>query len=90
MTVHDASQNIIITLAARHNLDLSVDHGNVRLIITENSVTHPQEKDKGGSYYYFCNESHPYRSHTRSRAEPRKRDLGAATGHKSNMQTATT
>jgi hypothetical protein len=35
----------------------------------------PQEKEDGDSYCYFCTESHSHTSHTRSRADSRKRDL---------------
>ena len=50
----------------------------------------PQEREDGDSYCYFCGESHPFGSHTKSRAESRKRDAAAITGQKSHMQTAST
>ena len=49
----------------------------------------PQEREDGDSYCYFCQETHPFGSHTKSRAESRKRDAAAVTAQRSHMQTAT-
>ena len=50
-------------------------------------------KEYEGHHCHFCDETHPFGSHTRSRAESRKSAIGAATGQKwkmAHMQTATT
>ena len=87
-TVQDASLNTIIQQTVRHSSVCIADHGDAKIRTTESRDHQPQEKEEGDSFCYYCNETHPYVSHTKSRAESRKRDIGAATGQKSHMQSA--
>ena len=59
----------------------------------------PQERDKQeATHCYYCDEIHPYGSHTRSRVESRKRELNnpssshnfSNTNQKNYMQAAST
>ena len=53
----------------------------------------PQERDGEESHCPWCNESHPYGKHTKSRADSRQNDpyvRGGGTNHKSHMQSGST